>query len=72
MNASNILPRGRGDRAVEPARDHSVLIVVILMMTLVFAPVIGFHLAVPDARQPTAAPSANVSAAAPSGVKEPG
>jgi hypothetical protein len=26
-----------------PRRDHSVVVVVILMMTLVFAPVVGMH-----------------------------
>ncbi|MCE4226177.1 hypothetical protein HCU64_20705 [Methylobacterium sp. C25] len=71
MNASNILPRGRGRREAEPARDHSVLIVVILMMTLVFAPVIGFHLAMPASdTHDQVAPSTNLVVAAP--TKEPG
>ena len=29
-----------------PRRDHSVAVVVVLMMTLVFAPVVGMHVAV--------------------------
>ncbi|GEP09919.1 hypothetical protein [Methylobacterium gnaphalii] len=72
MNASNILLRGTGDGAVEPARDHSVLILVILMLTLVFAPVIGFHVAMQDTPAQATAPSANVVVAAPSRAEEPG
>jgi hypothetical protein len=33
-------------RALSARRDHSVAVVVILMMTLVFAPVITMHVAV--------------------------